>query len=451
MCNVDSKNFTKFFFGGPLYGIDPTDLRRDYDDNTTGNNELRTLAVIDSYHDFFNGKGRAEQFHETICRENLTRITRARRVLAKQNGMDDGNLKKLVDNASWGRVFEYDEGCDGFTKTGYCVDANKDEHIIIPALQFGSDGQNMNDVNNQILASMSNSFKVSNIGLRITNWLAQNGEPTARALMQSLAGTDNGINSNVPVYPTTFIEDTNSTKDDHGLGPSGYSYHMYNKDKNIIDAASTSKRWQTLNAPAHKPFKLDTNELLTFTIPDGYGYKIFNQTFQKKGEYLVAQDLTNNYVLQVSDGVSVKDYINWILAQPDDGLLDTKILLALGCKRAGDWLQGWIAKDWYFGLQTIDGLCAIHAKMIGAPVIYNNVLYNGKPSPSVNPMFYQNNLKYFQRMNNDQNNENIKNLTGLEQMEVVPGMGPVRPISRLYFNKYKKYKQKYIELKNKLK
>jgi hypothetical protein len=447
-CDIDKSNFNKFFFSNGAI-TNPTNLRHDYDNNTPANASLRTMAVIDSYHDFFNGKGRAEQFSETICRQNLLRITRARKVLAAQNGMNDGYVKNLIDNAGWGRVFEYDEGSACFHQAGNCVDANKNEHIVLKHLDSTS-GQNINDVYNQIQNSMMQSFGIFDIGLRITNWWAQQKIPAAEATMRKASNNlDYDVrNPNVPVYPTTFIEDTNSTQDDKGLGPNGYSYHLYNKDKNIIDAASTTKLWNTLIQDAHKPFKLHTGELLTFTIPDGYGYKIFNQTFQKKGNFLVAQDLTSGLTLQVNDAASVKDYINWILAQPEDTLLDTKILLALGCKRAGDWLQGWIAKDWYFGLQTIDGLCAMHAQMIGAPVVYDGILYNGTPSEQNNPMFYKNNLQYFERM---ASKGPPAPLQGYEQMELVPGKGPVVQISRLYFNKYKKYKQKYIELKNKLK
>ena len=89
----------------------------------------------------------------------------------------------------------------------YCVDANKDEHVIVHALKFGSDGQNIDDANNQILSSMLKSFNINNIGLRITNWLAQNGEPTAINTMRMASkNQDSGLRTpNVPVYPTVPV------------------------------------------------------------------------------------------------------------------------------------------------------------------------------------------------------------------------------------------------------
>ena len=215
MCNVDSKNFTKFRFYQETNIINLTVQRRDYDDNTPDNDNLRSLAIIDTYHDFFNGKGRAEQFNENKCQVNKSRITRARQVMSNQNALKAGEIMEWVNKAKWGEVFEYDETSKCFGRDGTCVDANKDEHIVLNALP--GTGPTIDQVNNEIQDSMMNSFNISNIGLRITNWWAQQNEVTALATMKIVSSNqDSGVrNPNVPVYPTTFIADTNTGPDDH--------------------------------------------------------------------------------------------------------------------------------------------------------------------------------------------------------------------------------------------
>jgi hypothetical protein len=120
------------------------------------------------------------------------------------------------------------------------------------------------------------------------------------------------------------------------------------------------------------------------------------------------------------------------------------VFLLFGTKRFGDWIQANLAKKFYFMLQSVDNLCNLYALISGAPVLIDDTIYNYNPPDNI---MDHDNLFHIVDMNN--NRTNIKDqLNGI----VYKGLRDVttESINRNYFEKYIKYKIKYIKLKLRL-
>lgn len=459
-------------------------------ENYDENSELLMLAIIDTYHDFMAHTVRTEiliqnSIQRTKIREILAEIIESNPRIINSNifkaciyhgfipdllGYDiDYNIDfvRFINNENYiNNVLIQMEAGKHFRRfdinTGYKIDTNKLPLIYtIIGMNFISDDCYEKDkVYNSILNSMNNRYGFSDIHLRHVNYVAQKLhlkdadnyiKKIQKQFYPNAEVNDAYYDENVLTFPVVYIDDTNSTG--NGLSPEEYNYRLIESDKKIVDAAITPSIWKSISLSA--PFVYFKNQsniyLLNFHIPDGYGLQIFNQTFTKFENKVRAQCNDTGIYIEISNA-SVNDIINYILSiDINDEYYRQKILLFLGLKRFGDWIQGLISRDWYFGLQTHDALCACHAILIGAPIVYQDTFYNCTPSEK-NKMFWTQNLKAFGIIDENKNEYSI-----IELAEYNPQFYPYdeyfiqEPLSRIYFNKYKKYKQKYIELKNKLK
>ena len=138
--------------------------------------------------------------------------------------------------------------------------------------------------------------------------------------------------------------------------------------------------------------------------------------------------------------------------------------LLFGMKRYGDWIQADIAKKYYFMLQTSDFYCKIYSYVIGGPVIIDDKIYNYEPVNQFSTEISKANiLKYISAEVNSTEEETGKKrnrqdivksepqTTTIEPVDTLlyQGLNTVTtgPISRYYFLKYLKYKNKYLKLK----
>lgn len=114
------------------------------------------------------------------------------------------------------------------------------------------------------------------------------------------------------------------------------------------------------------------------------------------------------------------------------------VFLLFGFKRFGDWMQVELSSKLYFTLQTTDYYCKLYGLLIGAPVIIDKIIYNYEPPENLLLtnfiLFNENDTKII----NDRDKLIYKGLRDIE----------TTGINHYYFNKYKKYKIKYLQLKN---
>lgn len=169
----------------------------------------------------------------------------------------------------------------------------------------------------------------------------------------------------------------------------------------------------------------------------------------------------------------------------DKSIIDNKILLdkakqiiiclIFGSKRLGDWLQMELSYDNYFYLQTHDLLCKIYGILIGAPILwidanYNITVYNYdiRSSSVINYDYSElnkekklypidsndNTIKLINRKYKDNMSNSIKSYTNIKpttSKKSKPTSEKLTPFNRIYYNKYIKYKIKYLKLKNNIK
>lgn len=156
------------------------------------------------------------------------------------------------------------------------------------------------------------------------------------------------------------------------------------------------------------------------------------------------------------------------------------VYILTGIKRFGDWIQMKLSRKLYFMLQTKDYLCKAYGILIGAPVeIYfkeresdkideNKIsLYNYNPSTDFLATFNVDEIykKFGIEYNSVYNSQNkpfvestilgreidIKKIEGDKMIISTSDNKKIESdINRYWFKKYTKYKQKYIELKNKI-
>jgi hypothetical protein len=122
--------------------------------------------------------------------------------------------------------------------------------------------------------------------------------------------------------------------------------------------------------------------------------------------------------------------------------------LLFGAKRFGDWIQADLSKKMYFMLQTTDLYCQLYSYIIGAPIIFNksNIIYNYEVPDNLEKLDYNNLLEKF-------NKENQKEKVNIDTDQIIyEGLNYIKTnnLSRHYYEKYIKYKNKYLELKDKL-
>ncbi len=117
------------------------------------------------------------------------------------------------------------------------------------------------------------------------------------------------------------------------------------------------------------------------------------------------------------------------------------VFMLFGAKRFGDWIQMHLSKKHWFILQTNDFYCKVYGYLIGAPVIFDDIIYNYLPPDDLKitgdfMAVTVNSIK------------NLQNYTG-EKNLIYKSLKDVKTddVSRMYFNKYIKYKQKYLKLK----
>lgn len=164
------------------------------------------------------------------------------------------------------------------------------------------------------------------------------------------------------------------------------------------------------------------------------------------------------------------------------------LYLFTGIKRFGDWIQMQLSKNLYFTIQTKDQICKAYGILIGAPVFHGNneddneksIIFNY--SPSIDFIQHANlNFKYdkfneiYKKFNLNKNffykkncnlygkskiSKEIKNVpidikpinkNDVLTLKNINGQEFLVPVRRHYFDKYIKYKNKYLKLKSKLK
>ena len=99
-------------------------------------------------------------------------------------------------------------------------------------------------------------------------------------------------------------------------------------------------------------------------------------------------------------------------------------------------------------LQTTDLYCQLYSYIIGAPIIFNksNIIYNYEVPDNLEKLDYNNLLEKF-------NKENQKEKVNIDTDQIIyEGLNYIKTnnLSRHYYEKYIKYKNKYLELKDKL-
>jgi hypothetical protein len=132
-----------------------------------------------------------------------------------------------------------------------------------------------------------------------------------------------------------------------------------------------------------------------------------------------------------------------------DIVIGCLVNLLFGCKRFGDWIQVNLSKKFYFMLQTDDFYCKLYAYLIGAPVIIDNKFYNYNPPDDLK---FNENL--FRKIKlDDEKNENLFKIKSKSKNSIIyKSLKDINTnsLERYYYQKYLKYKNKYIKLKNNL-
>jgi len=138
------------------------------------------------------------------------------------------------------------------------------------------------------------------------------------------------------------------------------------------------------------------------------------------------------------------------------------VCLLFGAKRFGDWIQMKISYDNYFYLQTNDILCKLYGIIIGAPVLwldnnYNITVYNydiDHTKIDVPTISFD-----YANISEIKNLKKVTSITKLIHRKYkdnmsITGFKPITkitnkqtPFNRTYYEKYIKYKTKYLKLK----
>jgi hypothetical protein len=130
------------------------------------------------------------------------------------------------------------------------------------------------------------------------------------------------------------------------------------------------------------------------------------------------------------------------------------IMCLLSFKRYGDWYAQLVGYNNYLFVQTTDFYARLYGIIIGTPTILESTytdnklkIFNWKPNDDINNNFIKGEHNFTLTSNDvntikDTKPEELKNI----QMPYY-GATNIASLDRTYFNKYKKYKKKYLELK----
>lgn len=167
-----------------------------------------------------------------------------------------------------------------------------------------------------------------------------------------------------------------------------------------------------------------------------------------------------NIIKQIYEYISIKNTIdnndNLVKELKNKHLCQGFVVYLLaGVKRFGDWIQMQLSKKLYFMLQTNDKLCKAYGIIIGAPVEYNQKIYNHNPSKEflniINDILNENSVYKIFGIKNDSKIIETRNIRKNDKIIIENENKIFKKIpSRLYFDKYMKYKIKYLKLKEKL-
>ncbi len=225
--------------------------------------------------------------------------------------------------------------------------------------------------------------------------------------------------------------------------------------------------------------KLTTQPIFTDNIND---HKILTENEIKK---LIGE--IYNYICKKAQFIKSANTPHNKLLEIKHLCLGMVIYLFTGIKRFGDWIQMQLSKKLYFVAQTTDQICKAYGIIIGAPVYHDLserdksntqvLVFNPNPSSEfiahIKNTFRNNDFKQiYSKFETNKNSYLKKDDTEIKRESVGKNINITKslitnedkliltnitnekmelPVRRHYFEKYKYYKRKYLELKSKLK
>ncbi len=334
----------------------------------------------------------------------------------------------------------------------------------------------------------------------IIDYFIQNtNEKYKEIIINNLNTSDTIINITFPI--TMFDDMTTDTLNSNYIDKL-FKFKMVNSDKEFIDSASTfngkdfknqkgSQQMmfiKNITTNKHHPVFFYNNSLelrikdyiFTLVKKEETGYIrckyndiIFNIVQNSVGRSYKDEDTTNEGLFQMIP-IIIKS-LSSNLTEIDKEKLSTIIIidadfnnsidklktyknadeiivtLLFGAKRFGDWSQMNISKTNYFYLQTDDLLCKLYGILIGAPVLwidnnYNIISYNYDKVKNNNINFDFDTIQ--NKIIHRRLYENMGTIFGNKKKLTIKNK--LTPNERIYYEKYIKYKTKYLKLKNKL-
>jgi hypothetical protein len=289
----------------------------------------------------------------------------------------------------------------------------------------------------------------------------------------------NKINYN---YPITYFDDTTC-----GLDKDLINFHIINLDKDKIDGAKTISPKTYLSKPTLKNIHLINDNSIGFKITPDLKIKYLDFVYYFNGVYIICEYKFNNKIFifsfidnTINEILNIVGYLDIIIKNIKNNStkeilklnifkvvnkkeIDTfitnlislyiifnnrdifkgfLICLLFGLKRFGDWIQMEASKKYYFFVQTCDFYAKLYGYLIDAPIIINNNIYNYQ-SLDLDVNLKENEFNFF-------NKDEIKLPISENNKVVYKSLRDIQTpnINRYYFNKYKKYKNKYLLLKN---
>jgi hypothetical protein len=292
-------------------------------------------------------------------------------------------------------------------------------------------------------------------------------------------------------YPSTFIDDMSSgIKDDEHM-----HFKMINADHEIIDQSKVEGKKSYLdNSNPYYHFKINGNQSLGVNLQDDNEIIFLDIKFKKSDNGIICSydniklEIYNNskkniistvrvlcYIIDKSiknmseqkkliEGIINIEYLDDFLRKLDDkykldsvynnlnkfGLITAMLF---GAKRYGDWIQVNLAKKYYFILQTKDLYCKLYSYISGAPVIIDNKIYNFNHKELVDKLVKIEGPEQTKMTDTEVKPSGRVFFKNLEKENLT--FYDIHKIdtefSRYYFDKYKKYKKKYLLLKNEIK
>lgn len=313
--------------------------------------------------------------------------------------------------------------------------------------------------------------------------------------------SDVNLTKNNILYPITFFNDI-----ENGLNLTNMKFNIFNYEKNKIDSASTSSIETAINKN-----KLNKN-IKEITTTKQHSILVFHTKKTDVLEYLDAKFYLDDYIIceykdimfkikennvgRASKTTSINETIgiyNLVILLVNmyndidninlnknleelkkyesiiviDDIIDQLnkikllydkdtnlgcgciIFLLFGAKRYGDWIQVYLSKKYYFLLQTTDNYCKLYSLYSNSPIIFDDdTIYNYNVPDDLDTNFISTD---FELIDND-GEKDIKYSINNEHL-IYKGLRNIETnkINRYYFNKYIKYKTKYLKLKNNFK